>query len=312
MYNTNIPIYKDIYHGDTPDIYTENRDYLNKLQITEKKEVSNLDRAIKRYDELKTPSKFLISGNRYFNIMSLYSDLLFTWNKITYLDIGCNDCAITKFIGSMINKHYIDAKQHGTIYEQFYEFDKSKDDYTITATDIFNEKDVKFINKLIELDLNDIDSQIYKDMNMDNIHIEYTQNIGLSDADETLNKYIGKVNLITIFEALHHIEQSPYKVLEKIDKLLMEGGYIIIREHDVYKDDIALKNWLVNYHKNYDDTTVKMNSFTYIPDLIETMNKLGYQKIVIMTYEGKHNYQHIYYAIFRKKSKILDIESPSS
>jgi hypothetical protein len=294
-YNPRIFVYRD-FGSQNKYIYTVNTKYMNDEIKTSTTQTVNLERAQNRFNELSHPRRlFNINGNVYFDFNSVLSDLIFKHNGISYLDVGCADGAITSFIGAKINKFYKDAEKKNLSY---------KNPLTIVGTDIINESDVKFsdFNKINLDSLSSIEKTIIKDNSMGDLKFDYIRNNG--KLDELVHPK--KFNLITAFESLHHIDNSAYDSISQLDECLMDGGIIIIREHDVHPNDDELKNWIDEYHRvGFGDETVKKNSFTYLPKLVEVMSYLNYQKIAIMIYKNSNNKQHIYYSVFRKNDGFL-------
>ena len=302
-YDMRIPIYENlgVYNGH---MYTQDSTYTTQPIVkttTLKKEKTNLERAIGRLKELTKPHMFSIVGIKSIDLQKILNDIITktTIKRISYLDIGCGDGAITSMIGAYIN----DFHKTNNIQQKRYDAPFASKEYVCNGTDIINSADVIFENVNIEQikKFNEIDKKIALEKQLDKIGISYMQNIGSIYELEKLGLPPNSINLITAFESLHHIQENGYTTLHILDNYIMSGGYVIIREHDTHPEDTTFKTWLYNYHATmWDDETLKNDSLIYLPELVRFMKTLKYEQVAVMTYKASYNPQHIFYAIFRK------------
>lgn len=125
---------------------------------------------------------------------------------------------------------------------------------------------------------------------------------------ENINKI--KFKVITILMVLHHIEPKKMVLLiKKIYKILAPGGYIIIREHNVYNKKIEMLTYIQHdyYHHNYEssvDTQPElylMSAKKMIQLILDTIN-VEYIKIPQHSYpKMRNNPTKQFYCIFRNK-----------
>jgi DNA-directed RNA polymerase alpha subunit len=303
FYGLDIPVYGQL--GFTNGyMYSSNRDYLKRSIIKEtevegkrkKVEKTNLERAVGRLYELTNPdARFKVFSD---DVSVKFDHILdqiirnTSSQQVYYLDIGCGDGAITSMIGSYINEF---QKQKGITVQS-----QSGKEYICAGTDILDPQLVIFKDVSKEQLEQMSETRQIGLYNLDKIGIYYIKNNG---SLTELHLPPNKINLITAFESLHHINDDGYTSLRYLDTYMEKNGFIIIREHDVHPEDTELKNWIFEYHKiQYDDDSVKRKSFLYLPILIDFMeNNLKYRKIAIMTYKNSYNPQHIFYAIFQKQ-----------
>lgn len=68
------------------------------------------------------------------------------------------------------------------------------------------------------------------------------------------------VDLVTCFMVLHHIETLD-DTLRELARVINEGGYLYIREHDVPKGSWETERYLREKHMRYDDCGSFMRFF---------------------------------------------------
>lgn len=109
-----------------------------------------------------------------------------------------------------------------------------------------------------------------------------------------------KYNLITCFQVLHHMTlESIYHVLPQLISLLSEDGYLMIKEHDCYDDNMRLLIELQHlfYDQQHIMSILCLNNIQFWIDLFTFMN-LHY----IDEYVEFNNPTASCYLLFRNKN----------
>lgn len=110
------------------------------------------------------------------------------------------------------------------------------------------------------------------------------------------------VDLIILFEVLHHIPQKAHvEIIKELKRCLKSGGFIIVKEHDFIQDgdyelmmELFHLMWYNYKQETIDETYPIFNCLTYLEGLvdlechkIETWEKSNYQRIFKTTFGGK-------------------------
>jgi hypothetical protein len=93
-------------------------------------------------------------------------------------------------------------------------------------------------------------NEIRSEFDIDNVNLIFIPSE--RHEDELLSKLEGKVNLITLFGAIsgNHFGNGPHHgplaevAIPHIKKMLIKGGYVVIRDYDVHPDDKKLNRYI--------------------------------------------------------------------
>jgi len=106
--------------------YVNSRTYLEKpieqqtIEQQTKIEHDDMEIVRKRIRELENPRfNMKIGGTRIFNLKSVIENLLVDFGQIVYMDFNNSslNALFGRYIGSILRKHYVESKEHGTIFE---------------------------------------------------------------------------------------------------------------------------------------------------------------------------------------------------
>ena len=109
------------------------------------------------------------------------------------------------------------------------------------------------------------------------------------------------IDLVLMFAVLHHIPLQPrLDILKEVERILVPGGLVIIREHDDDKDPIFLKFidlihqfWYISENEKEDPLFLMSREET-----TNLMKDIGLSSIYYTTYNNP-NPQHIYHEAFQ-------------
>ncbi|KAL4460014.1 hypothetical protein ABPG74_003540 [Tetrahymena malaccensis] len=112
------------------------------------------------------------------------------------------------------------------------------------------------------------------------------------------------LNLITCFMVLHHIENLDTN-LKELQRVIIDGGYLYIREHDVPEENIELDKYLRYKHERFDDCGQYMK-FWGKKELRNKLSQFGFVHKSDSLYEDdRPNRQKVYHSLFQFSSEHL-------
>ncbi|EAR91003.1 UbiE/COQ5 family methyltransferase (macronuclear) [Tetrahymena thermophila SB210] len=112
------------------------------------------------------------------------------------------------------------------------------------------------------------------------------------------------LNLITCFMVLHHIENLDTN-LKELQRVIIDGGYLYIREHDVPQENIELDKYLRYKHERFDDCGQYMK-FWGKNELRNKLSQFGFIHKSDSLYEDdRPNRQKVYHSLFQFSSEHL-------
>ncbi|KAL4506461.1 hypothetical protein ABPG72_000032 [Tetrahymena utriculariae] len=112
------------------------------------------------------------------------------------------------------------------------------------------------------------------------------------------------LNLITCFMVLHHIENLDTNIKE-LQRVIVDGGYLYIREHDAPQENIELDKYLRFKHERFDDCGQYMK-FWGKNELRSKLSQFGFVHKNDSLYEDdRPNRQKVYHSLFQFSSEHL-------
>jgi len=106
------------------------------------------------------------------------------------------------------------------------------------------------------------------------------------------------VELVTCFMSLHHLENFERSVQE-IVRIMKNGGYLFIREHDVGPADFRLIELLTRYHEKFSDHQGSFTKFWGRKQLKTKLKSFGFENLRDIEYRSIVNEKQIYHSLFQ-------------